>query len=387
MFRDKFTLSLTAFAVASMGVAPRAAQAQSVLIKPKFSAGETAYVDQTREMKQKIENGPMGGSMEIDSVQGYGLNRRVDSTSDGGAKLTFVFDRVVQEFNSPMMEGAFDSDQPGGEDANPMLAGPFTALLGGKFQITLGPDGQIKECSGMKEVLEKVQDASPGNPMVQQLENELSDERGKVSYGEAYFMLYPNKEVKVGETWKKTHRDTLPRVAKVVTHYEYTLDRLSEEAGRKVAVITYKTTMEKDPDAKSDDGPGFFGENPIIKGTGNGTATYDIERGLVVKQVSNRHVTIEGSPPAAGKAKPKKEKGGDEDGDDEEEDEDEDEPAKPMKVEVDVKQTITVLSDAERSKQKAEAAKKVEAQAKKQAAKKKDAKPSNKAEEVDDDDE
>lgn len=386
MIRNKLAAFLTALVIATLGLASQPARAQSVMIKPKFAAGDTIYIDQTREMKQKIENAPMGGgTMEIESLQVYGLNRKIESASDGGTKFSMTFDRVVQKYDSPMGGGTFDSDNPGDEDANQMMSGPFKAIIGGTFRISLGTDGQVKECSGMKEILEKIQDAAPGNPMAMQLETEFSDERGKLTYWEAFFLLYPNKEVKVGDTWKKMHHDTLPRVGKVITNYEYKLDRLSEEAGRKVAVITYKTTMERDPSGKNEGEHNFFGENPVIKGSGGGTATYDIERGLVVKQVSNRHVTIEGSPSGGGKAKAKKDKEGEKDSDDEDDD-DSAEPAKPMKANVDVKQTITVLSDAERAKQKAEAAKKSEGKEKKPADKK-NAKPSKKAEEDDDDDE
>src|SRR5205823_9466653 len=107
-------------------------RAQSVRIEPKHKAGEANYVEQDLDIHQKMEGGPMPGTMEIDIKRVYGLNRKVEATPDGGAKITMTFDRTMQKFDSPMMNGAYDSDAPD-EDDSPMLAGPLKAMVGGTF--------------------------------------------------------------------------------------------------------------------------------------------------------------------------------------------------------------------------------------------------------------
>ena len=364
-------------------------RAQSVRIEPKYKSGESTYVEQNADIHQKMEGGPMPGAMEIDIKRVYGLNRKVEATPDGGAKITMTFDRTMQKFDSPMMTGAFDSDAPD-EDDSPMLAGPFKAMVGGTFTMEVDKEGKVKDFSGMKKILEKVEDASGGNPLSGQLRGELTDERGKSTYGEQVYLMYPNKEVNVGETWAKTFHDVLPQIGKVVSHYDYKLDRIAEENGHKMAIVSYKSTTEKDSSGKP--GDEMPGASTKLTGSGNGQLTYDVEQGAVTRQTSDGRMNIEITRGAPGK----KAKGGDKaadakskNGKDDDDDEEEDQP-KPMKIDVTLKQTYTVMSTADRAKQKTEAAVKAKADQKKDDvkvdAKKKDAKKSAKKSDDDDDD-
>lgn len=363
-------------------------RAQSVRIEPKNKSGETTYIEQDMDVHQKMEGGPMPGAMEIDIKRVYGLNRKVEPTPDGGAKITMTFDRTMQKFDSPMMNGAYDSDAPDDDDS-PMLAGPFKAMIGGTFTMEVDKEGQVKDFSGMKKILEKVEDASGGNPLSGQLRGELTDERGKSTYGEQLYLMYPNKDVSVGDTWAKTFHDVLPQLGKVISHYDYKLDRIAEENGHKVAIVSYKSTTEKDESAKSDDA--MPGASTKVSGSGKGQLTYDVERGTVTKQTSDGHMNIEitrGNPgkkaKSADKKADEKSKGGKDD-----DDEDEDQP-KPMKIDVTLKQSYSVMSTADRARQKTEAAARAKADQKKDDvkvdAKKKDAKKSAKKADDDDDD-
>lgn len=355
------------------------ASAESVMLKPKHKVGDTAYVEQAADILQKIHNPMMGEPMEINLQRTYGLTRKVESATDGGAKLSWTYDRTMQKIDSPMLEAAYDSDNAGDEDESEMLADLLQAMIGGKFNIEMSKDFSIASCSGMEEILEKTQEAGAGGMLSQQLQRELSDDRGRVTYGESMYLMYPNKEVKVGETWAKTQRDTIPQLGKVVSHYEYKLDKIAEEGGRKVAIVSFKSNVENDKSDKSaKEDEALHGMSPEIKGTSTGTATFDIERGMVTKSVSNSETNIEMKPADSDK------KDGDKDDDDEEGAGQG--PPQGMKIQVKVKQTTTVMSDAERAKQKESAAEK--AKAKKKAEPKKDAKkPAKKAEEKEDEDE
>src|SRR5262249_41203517 len=100
-------MTRTAFVcfLSAIGLAVGIARAESVMLTAKHKPGEKMYVEQTRESVQKIENSPMGGNMEMTAQQLYGLWRKVDSASADGAKVSLVFDRVMQRFESPMMSG------------------------------------------------------------------------------------------------------------------------------------------------------------------------------------------------------------------------------------------------------------------------------------------
>jgi hypothetical protein len=345
--------SLTAVAVAASSL-----RAQSVQIQPKYKSGEKTYLEQDVHVKQKMQGGPMGDGMEIEIQKLYGLWHEVKSVNDGMAKIVLTFDRALQAVQSPMMEAAFDTDDPDNEDASPFIKDALAAMVGNSFRMEVDREGQVKKFEGMKDILEKVMEAAPASPFTRQLQNELSDERGKVTWGELVYLMYPNKEVKAGDKWSKVHRDIIPQLGKVKTRYEYKLDRITEENGRKVAVVTYKSEMEKD-DSGEPAGE-LAGGKSEVKGSFTGTDTYDIERGLVTRHESSGklNVRIRQNQPA------------DED-DDEDADEDngksaqkkdkDDDDAGGMKVEVELKQKFTLLSESERARQKADAAKKAEA--------------------------
>lgn len=345
--------------------------AESVMLKPTHKVGETVYVEQSAEIVQMIHNPMMGEPMEIMIHRIYGLLRKTDSGSDDGAKMSWTFDRAMQKVDSPMMEAAYDSDAPGAEDESELIAGPLAAMIGCKFNVEVGKDSAATSCSGMKAILDKAMKDAPGNPFSQQLQRELTDDRGRVTYGETMYLMYPNKEVKVGETWTRTQRDLLPQIGKVVSHYEYTLDKITEEAGRKVAVITFKSTMEKDTTGKQTEA-GPLG-NADVKGSSTGTTTFDIERGMVTKSIANSDTRIET------KAKASDAK----DADDEEEGAQHSAPP-GMKIEVKVKQTTTLLNEADRAKQKEAAAKRAK-EMKKAEPKKETRKPAKKSGDEDED--
>ncbi|MEK6642619.1 MAG: DUF6263 family protein [Planctomycetota bacterium] len=348
--------------------------AESVMLKPKHKVGETVYVEQSAEIVQLIHNPMMGEPMEIAIHRIYGLLRKTDSGSSDGAKMSWTFDRTMQKVDSPMMEAAYDSDAPGAEDESELIAGPLNAMIGGKFNVEIDKDNTATSCSGMKAILDKAMEDAPGNPFSQQLQRELTDDRGRVNYGESMYLMYPNKEVNVGDTWKKTQRDLLPQIGKVVSRYEYKLDKITEEAGRKVAVISFKSTMEKDTSGKPADDVGPLG-NADVKGTSSGTTTFDIERGMVTKSIANNETKIET------KAKASDAKDGDE-----EEDGAQHSPPPGMKIEVKVKQTTLLMNEADRAKQK-EAAAKHAKEVKKAEPKKETKKPAKKSDADEDEDE
>ena len=377
---------LSAFAIAG-----RQARAQSVRIEPKHKAGETNYIEQNIEVTQKIEGGQIpGGSMEIGVNRVYGLTEKLEPASDGGAQIAMTFDRTMQKIDSPFMSGAFDSDIPD-EEESPMIAAPLKAMVGGTFKMEIDKEGKVKEFSGMKGILEKVEEVAGGNPFMMQLRNELTDERGRSMYGEQLYLMYPNKEVSVGDTWAKTYHDVIPQVGKVISHYDYKLDRVGDENGRKVAMVSFTSKTEKDPSGKPvGEMPGMASSK--VDGAAKGLITYDVDRGMVTKQVSDGHMNLEMGRGGAAKKQKEEEKaekdGGKTKVSKDEDDDDEDQP-KPMKINIALKQTYTVLTTADRAKQKTEAAVKAKASQEKDDAKakpKKNAKkPVKKADDDDDD--
>lgn len=356
-------ISVLTAALLAHGFAAQALAGDTVLLKPKFNKGEKGYVEVDRNITQKM-SGPMG-NMEFKMEQLYLVARQVKDVSDGAADLEMKFERAMQSFDSPMMDGLFDTDDPDNEDASAQIGTLLKPLVGMGFKMKIGADGEVKKVSGMSAIREKLEEEGAGSPLTGQMAGEFTDDRAKREWGDTLFALYPNKEVKPGDTWQKVLTDSLPRLGPVVFNYDCKLDRISEEKGRKVAVVTYTGTVKSDKSAKSEDGG-----HATLDGQFKGTAVYDVELGQFTHREQNGNTKISMAGPGGRRSQAAKDdddakKSDKKDADDEEDDA----PAgPPMKLDLQIHQLITVMNDAQLkdkraadAKKRAEAAKKAEA--------------------------
>jgi hypothetical protein len=309
------------------------------MVRPKHTPGEKCYLEVDQQMTQKITGGQApGGGITFKIHRLSGLMQTVDKATPDNTQLTMTFDRVSQKIDAgAMMNAGFDSDDPDNEESAKELGEALSPMLGLPLKFQLDKDNHFTSVTGMKEIKAFMSSKAGNNMFLQRMGPELTDERAKMLYGENRYVLYANKEVKVGDHWKRQLTDNLPRIGKVVSEYDCKLDRITEEEGRKVAVVSFESTT------KSADRPA--GETPSAEpqlsmdGTYSGTGTFDIEKGLITKAVSE------------GQAKLKTvSSGGESDGQ-----------APKTNIELTLKTTTTVMPEAERGKQKAEAKKKADA--------------------------
>ena len=96
-------------------------------------------------------------------------------------------------------------------------------------------------------------------------------------------MLYPNKKVSVGDTWKQTFQQSSLYLGNLVSEYECELEKITQDEGRKVAVIRYTGSTRKaektGPRARL-----FFSLMDLKSSDVEGTAVYDIELSRFVRQ-------------------------------------------------------------------------------------------------------
>jgi len=347
-----------------MGIVEASRAAEGVLIKPRFVQGDKQYIEVVREVKQKM-SGPQapGGGVEFTLRRLYLVAREVESVKAQSVGLGLRFERASQAMDSMMGELFFDTDDPDNEDAAPQLGSALKPMIGMPMKLRLDSTGQVASFSGMTAIREKVEEAVGGNPMMGMLLSELSDERGRVDWGEQMFLLYPNKEVAPGDTWKKSIHDTLPRIGKVVTDYECKFDRLTQEAGRKVAVIAFTAKMSRDPGDKA--GSEGSRAEATLEGRFNGTAMFDIEAGQIVKRVQEGKMKLRVGSPRADAARAKKRGEEAEDAEEDDADEAAQEPPVPeMTIDLAVKQTTTLMSETQQKAKRAAEARKRAADAK-----------------------
>lgn len=330
----------------AVAVCGAARASDSVLLTPKHTKGDSYYFDIDQHITQKVSSPQMpGGSMTFNVHRIYGLIQKVKDATKDVVKLELKFDRVSQKIEAgAMMNVFYDSDDPENEETAEQLAAALSPMLGMPINFELDKDFHVIYVRGMGDIRTAVSSKAGSNPFLRQLAQELNDERARFMYGESRYIFYPNKEVKVGDTWHKELSEVLPNIGKVDYQYDCKLDRISEQDGRKAAIVTFEGTAKKasSPAASTQpSGPGM-----TLDGTFKGTATYDIEKGLFTKSDYESHSKIVATP------------------------DDTEKNAGATKIDLTVKSVMTVSSEAARLQAKEAAQKKAEA-AKKAAEEKK----------------
>lgn len=280
--------------LASTGLAsptPPAAAQDTVLLKPRHTVGRLGYYELEQNARQELIGTQVpGGSSRGKLRRVNGFIEKIEQVEPGLTTLTLTYDRVCQVHDNTPTLDLFDTDNPRLEHTSEELGAALTQLLGMPLNFTLDADGRVKSIIGMMEIRNKLAKNLRGNRFLGNLGKELTDEKAKMAYGEHRFALYPNREVKVGETWTRQLQDVVPQVGRIFFEYKCKLDRLAEENGRKVAIVTYTGTVKKDPDDKGPHGPsGTFN----MTGDFAGDAVFDIELGEFVRIKQTNKSTLE----------------------------------------------------------------------------------------------
>ncbi len=262
---------------------------ESVLLAPRLQAGDTALVEVVKDVKQTTTGGLFNEApIHSTSQQGLGLRTRLESEpTDGGLVLVGTFERVSSRIDVLGNKWNFDSETAGSSDPTNPLAVVLGQLLGGTIRLRLDAAGVARSCEGMAEVLAQMEAAVADNGLAGQFLGEVKrnfdDEAMKFLWGDCRTVLYPGREVKVGDTWQASLRRPTPFVGALVRDYTCGVRRIGDQNGRRVVIVDYKAELRVAPDAE----PEPMGGQMAIKYQGGrltGTATFDVELGLFTEQ-------------------------------------------------------------------------------------------------------
>ena len=164
-------------------------------------------------MEVDMENDFNGQKMNSEMNFDYDLSVVADNDSFKTIKSTYK--KVVMNMKMPNMTVDIDSDKPAADTATDMKNNPmafmgnmFRAIIGKSFTMKVNPEGQVTEVTGLKEMgeamLASMKMSEEMRPMVEQsFKEQFNEDNLKQSFSQA-FNIFPNREVKVGDTWDKT---------------------------------------------------------------------------------------------------------------------------------------------------------------------------------------
>ncbi len=265
---------------------------ESVSLKPKAGPPANWYAQFETNVHQKMA-GPDGNPMEVKIKGIHGLIETI-TPKDGAFEVAGTVDRLYGYMSfGPTITMFFDSDAPDAEEASPDYKAAFTPVMDMLVKIRIDKNGLATQVDGGEAIRKKLADVGPQNFIATVLTDaDFSDDQMKSMFGELPFVLYPNRDVKVGDTWKTTRKDVYPSVGRTDVVYECKLDRVEKKDGREMAVVTFTGTITKDADEKPKEGK-RLGK---IDGTHSGTGWFDTDRGLFVRMEITSKEKIEVAP-------------------------------------------------------------------------------------------
>lgn len=217
------------------------ALADSAKLALKWVPGTAYNYSQTQDMNMTM---PMGGAQMAMTTTMLMNTKNTASEDPKGIAVVIEYTRLKMTAlmgGNPMME--YDSQQPGG---NAMVEQMFKPLLETKVKSIYDKDGKIIGVEGLDNL--KLNEAAG-------LTKESIEQMAKQSS-----MMLPNKEVKVGETWKGTMDMPMGKGAAGKIEFNMKLDSISGN----IAKVSFTGTMDADV---GDEGAKMKMEGKNIKGT------------------------------------------------------------------------------------------------------------------------
>lgn len=202
--------------------------------------------------------------------------------SDGTFDLTITTKSMKMEQVNPMMNMRFDSDNPENNEPKDMVDG-LNNMIGKKFDVVVDKQGNVKSVNVEGNLFDGVFDNIPGGEqMAAQFESQFGENaiKGALSQTIGFF---PDKPVKVGDTWVKN--TTAEMGMKLDLQTTYTL----KERKNGTVIIEFVSDAKTDPKEAPLEMMGMT-MSYDIKGTTKGTITVDEKTGWAIKNTGEQNM-------------------------------------------------------------------------------------------------
>jgi len=240
------------------------------MLKFDLEKGKAYDYEMTINMDQEI----MGQEIKMDMTTYYSMNVNGD---DGGTKtIAASFERFKMKTAIAGMNLDVDTDKEVKTDTADIKADPlsvinkvFGAIKGQKFSMKVSPEGKITDVTGFENMAENMAnslglDEGDKAEMMQSFKGQFNPDEIKQNL-ERFWYIFPNKEVKLGDTWDKTSQVG----GKMPATYKSTY-KVTEIEGDMVTLDEVSRIEAKEGEAVS------------LSGEIKGTIVVDSRSGLVV---------------------------------------------------------------------------------------------------------
>lgn len=240
----------------------------SKMLKFNFEKGRGYDYEMIMNMDQEV----MGAKQQIDMSTYYSML----VTEDDGALKTIktTFDRFKMNMVVMGMQIEVDTEKPfvatGDSEENPlaMVNRLLGAIKGQQFVMKVDAEGKVQDVQGFQEMGMKIADSlgldeAKKKEMLQSFSQQFNEKNIKEQF-ERVLYIFPNKEVKVGDSWQKTTTTSGPMGGKYSSTYTV------KEIEGDMVTLEEKTKIESD------------NEQLKLSGEQTGELVVDSRTGLVV---------------------------------------------------------------------------------------------------------
>ena len=237
------------------------------------------------EMISNIDQEVMGQNMQMDMSAYYSM----DVSEDDGIMKTIS--STIDRFKMKMGFGGFnidvDTDKPlpstdatdDGKDPIKMINSIFGAIKGQKFTMKIDAEGKVQEVTGFENMAAMIVDSlGLGEEQKEKMRKQFDDQfNAKNMQGQfdRFLYIFPNKEVKVGDTWQKKSDVSGPMAGKYNSTYKVT------DIEGEMVTLEEATKLES------------INEKMKMSGDITGTIVVDSKTGLVVSAEQDIKMTTE----------------------------------------------------------------------------------------------
>lgn len=231
------------------------------------------------EIAWEMEQQMMGQNHKINITSGYALD--VINDKDNIKTVRGVYRNFKMYMNIMGMEINVDTDKPSEPmneaelKANPlgMMDKVFAGIKGKEFIMKVNEEGKVLEVSGFEKIVNSMIDSMgvEGDAKMQMqasLQDQFNEQAIKDQFSQV-LSIFPNKEIKVGDSWEKSLQMGGRMPAKYITKYtvkEIEGDHVSLSAQTNIG----STNSESDSYRME------------VKGIQNGSLLVDSKTGLVI---------------------------------------------------------------------------------------------------------
>ena len=231
--------------------------------------------------EQSVKQSMMGQEMPVSTTMEMLTEMKIKEKSQDEVSLDYFYKEMVMGVSSPVMNIRYDSKNPveGLSEPEKWMVQVFNSLVGKTMNVIFKPDGSVKSVSGFQAIMDEIQKSMADNTAVQQLVGgflQSFNEDAMKNMFEQSFKIYPDNEVKVGDSW---NGDVSFAVAGMKNDMKNTYTLKSVQNGMALLDVVSVIDMKL--------GAGMEGE---ISGNQKGEISLNVQTGMPINSVLTQNM-------------------------------------------------------------------------------------------------